>query len=82
MLVMLVTYFVIITRFLRKNNMNNQMTLLMMRLMMMRMMILLMDMETILVSSLMSNWRCKIHNTKNQSDTYFHHICKESKQMI
>ena len=57
MFVMLVTYFVIIKIFLRNNNMKNKMILLMMMIM------LLMMIETIPMSSLMLNWRWKIHNT-------------------
>ena len=71
MYVVLVTYFVIITRVLRNNHMKNQIILLMI---MMMMVILLMDMETIPVLSLMLNWRCKIHNTQKKSDTFFHCI--------
>ena len=75
MFVVLVTYFVIITRVLRNNHMKNQIILLMVMIMM----IMLMDMETILMSSLMSNWKCKI---QNQNGTSFHHIYRESKQII
>ena len=61
---MLVTYFVIITRVLINNHMNSLMVLLMMMIMMTMTMMLLMDMKTTQMSSQISNWRCKIHNTQ------------------
>ena len=79
MFVMHVTFFVIITIFLRNNHMKNQMVLMM--IMMMKIM-LSMEMEMTQISSQMSNWRQKIQNTHNQSGTYFHHICKEYNLMI
>ena len=87
MFVMLVKYFVIIKRVFKKNHMKNQIILLMMMMMimiMMKMMVMMLfiDTETILVSSLMSNWRYTIQNTQNQSGTSFHKICKEYKQII
>ena len=78
MFVMIATYFVIITQVFRKNHIKNQTILLMMIIMMM----MVMDMETIPISSLMLNWRCKIHNTQKQSGTSFHHIFKEPNQII
>ena len=44
--------------------------------------LLLMEAETISMSSHMLNWRWKMHNTQKQSGMSFHHISKESKQMI
>ena len=79
MFVMLVTYFVIIKRVLRKNHMKNKMILLMMMIVVM---IMLIYMKKILVSSLMSNWRCKRHCTQTQNGMSFHHIHKEYKHMI
>ena len=75
MFVVLVTYFVIIPIVLRNNHMKNQIILLVM-------MMMLMDMETIPISLLMSNWRYKIHNTKDKISMSFHHICKESKHFL
>ena len=60
MLVMLVTYLVFIKIVLKRNHMKNQMILLIMMMMIM----LFMEMEKISMSSLMSNWRCKIYNTQ------------------
>ena len=48
----------------------------MIELMMMMMIELSMDMEITRMSSQMSIWRCKIHNTQRQSGTDFHHICR------
>ena len=80
---MLVTYLVIITRVLINNHMKNQMILLMMMMILLPLMMMpLTETEMILISSLMLNWRSKIHSTQKESGTTFNHICKESKQMI
>ena len=57
-------------------------TMMMTMMIMMMMMMLLMDMETIRISTYMLNWKCKIHNTQNQSGTSFKHIRKEFKLTI
>ena len=63
MFVMIATHFIIITRVLRNNHMKNRIILLMM---MMMMMMLLMEKKTILMTSLIPNWRWKytIHQSK------------------
>ena len=79
MVVMLVTYILNITIVLRKNHMKNQIVLLTMIIMLM---MLLMEMETIRMSSLILNWRYKIHSTQNQISTSFYHICIKYKKMM
>ena len=55
MFVMLVNFFLIITRVLGKNQIKNNMILLIMMMKMMVIMMLFMEMETILMSSLILN---------------------------
>ena len=60
-------------KILKKESYEKSDALLMIMIMMIIMMRLV-EMETIPMSSLMSNWRSKIHNTKKKSGTSFHHI--------
>ena len=86
MFVMLVTYFIVITKVLRNNHIKNQILLFIMIIMMIIMiiMIIMMIMMMMMIDRYGNDpdvitdvkLEVKIHNTQNQSCTSFHHIYK------